>query len=113
MALAFLEEGLERGVAFTCQLTVATVPLLVALFAIEAYFSCYTLPGVPELKGVPVLGVLPIYLIYYIPQILGKLVTIGVDGISYARIVNKVIISIQDPMMAQQILTFPNEVSSR
>lgn len=44
------------------------------------------LPGVPELKGYPILGVMPIYLKFGMPQLLGKLIAKGEEGIAYADV---------------------------
>lgn len=71
------------------------------------------LPGVPELKGIPILGAAPIYLKYGIPQLLGRLVATGGDGISYAHVVNHVLVSVHDPAMVKEVLSYPEEVASR
>ena len=71
------------------------------------------LPGVPELKGVPILGPMPIYLKHGMPQLLGKLIAIGNNGISYANVVNNVLVSVHDPAMVREVLAYPEEIASR
>lgn len=71
------------------------------------------LPGVPELKGVPILGAMPIYLKHGMPQLLGRLIDIGGDGISYANVVNNVLVSVHDPAMVREVLAYPEEIASR
>jgi hypothetical protein len=71
------------------------------------------LPGVPELKGVPILGPIYIYLKHGMPQLLNKLIEIGDDGISYVNIFNNILVSVHDPVMVRAILTYPEEIASR
>jgi hypothetical protein len=71
------------------------------------------LPGVPELKGVPILGAMPIYLKLGMPQLLGKLIAIGGDGISYANVFNNVLVSVHDAAMVREVLAYPEEIASR
>ena len=71
------------------------------------------LPEVPELKGVPVLGAMPFYLACGMPQLLGKLISIGDDGISYAKVVNNILVSVHDPAMAREVLSYPETIASR
>ena len=67
----------------------------------------------PELKGVPFLGAMPIYLKHGMPQLLGKITPIGDDGISYADVVNNVLVSVHDSAMVQEVLVYPEEIASR
>ena len=71
------------------------------------------LPKVPKLKGVPILGAIPIYLKHGIPQLLSKLIAIGEDGISYTNVVNNVLVSVHDPAMVREVLTYLDEIASR
>ena len=71
------------------------------------------LPGVPELKGVPILGAMPIYLKHGMPQLLGRLIAIGTEGVSYAKVVNNVLVSVHEPAMVREVLAYPEEVASR
>ena len=71
------------------------------------------LPGVPEYKGVPVLGAMPILLKHGMPHLLEKLIAIGEGGISYANVVNYVLISVHDPAMVREVLAYPTEIASR
>ena len=71
------------------------------------------LPGVPEYKGVPVLGAMPILLKHGMPHLLEKLIAIGEGGISYANVVNNVLISVYDPAMVREVLAYPTEIASR
>jgi hypothetical protein len=93
----------------------AAVGLLMFLgfLTFKSVSSDNVLPRVPELKGVPILGVMPIYLKHGMPQLLGKLIAIGDDGISYADIVNNVLVSVHDPAMVREVLTYPDEIASR
>lgn len=93
----------------------ATVGLLMilGLVTFRSVLSEKILPGVPELKGVPILGAMPIYLKHGMPQLLGRLIAIGEDGISYAKVVNNVLVSVHDPAMVKEVLSYPEEVASR
>ncbi len=93
----------------------ATVGLLMLLgfLTFKSVSFENVLPGVPELKGVPVLGAMPIYLKYGMPQLLGKLIAIGDNGISYANVVNNVLVSVHDPAMVREVLAYPEEIASR
>lgn len=72
------------------------------------------LPKVPKLKGVPILGAMPIYLKHGMPQLLSKLIAIGEDGISYTNVVNNVLlVSVHDPAMVREVLTYPDEIAPR
>ena len=71
------------------------------------------LPGVPELKGVPILGAMPIYLKHGMPQLLGKLIAIGDDGVSYAKVVNNILVSVHEPAMVREVHAYSEEIASR
>ena len=71
------------------------------------------LPGVPKLKGFSIFGALPLYFKLGAPQLLRALIAIGEDGISYAKIGNKLLVSIHDPAMVREVLNFPDETASR
>jgi hypothetical protein len=93
----------------------ATVGLLMLLgfLMFKLASSSNALPGVPELKGVPILGPMPMYLKHGMPHLLGKLTAVGDNGISYAKIVNIVLVSVHDPDMVREILAFPEAIASR
>ncbi|EMC97044.1 hypothetical protein BAUCODRAFT_106297 [Baudoinia panamericana UAMH 10762] len=71
------------------------------------------LPGVPELKGIPILGAAPIYLKHGMPELLGRLIAMGPDGISYANVVDNILVSVHDPDMVKEVHSFPDDVASR
>jgi len=87
--------------------------MLLGFLTFKSVSSDDVLPGVPELKGVPILGAMPIYLKHGMPQLLGKLIAIGDDGISYANVVNNVLVSVHDPAMVREVLAYPEEIASR
>ena len=93
----------------------ATVGLLMLLgiLIFRSVSSHSMLLGFPQLKGVPILGAMPMYLKHGMPPLLGKLIAIGDDGISYVNIVNKVLVSVHDPAMVREVLAYPEEVASR
>ena len=71
------------------------------------------LPGVPEYKGIPVLGALPVLLKHRMPYVLDKLIALGEGGISYANVFNNVLLSVHDPAMVREVLSYPTEIASR
>ncbi|KAM7183904.1 Cytochrome P450 [Rhypophila sp. PSN 637] len=72
------------------------------------------LPGVPELRGVPILGALPMYLRKGIPHVIGRMIEIGGDGgIAYANVVSSVLVSVHEPALVKEVLGFPDEIASR
>ena len=87
--------------------------MLLGFITFKSVSSDKILSGVPELQGVPILGVLPVYLRHGMPQLLGKLIAIGDDGISYANVFNKVLVAVHDPAMVREVLTYPEEIASR
>ena len=87
--------------------------MLLGLLTFRAVSSDNVLPGVPELKGIPILGAMPIYLKHGMPQLLSKLIAIGDNGISYANVVNHILVSVHDPAMVREVLTLPAEIASR
>ena len=87
--------------------------MLLGILTFRSVSSDSVLLGVPQLKGVPVLGAIPMYLKLGMPQLLSRLIAIGDDGISYVNIVNKVLVSVHDPAMIREILALPEEVASR
>lgn len=109
-ALNEIVGGMNPSVAVT-----AAVGLLMLLgfLTFNSVSSDHILPGVPKLKGVPFLGVMPTYFMHGMPQLLGSLIAIGDDGISYAKVVNKVLVSLHDPAMLREVLAYPEEIASR
>ena len=93
----------------------ATVGLLMLLgfLTFRAVSSDNVLPGDPEIKGDPILGAIPIYLKQGMPQLLGKLIALGENGISYANVVNNVLVSVHDPAMVREVLAYPEQIASR
>lgn len=87
--------------------------LILGLLTFKSVLSDKILPGVPQLKGYPVLGAMPIYLKHGMPQLLGRLIAIGDGGISYANVVNNVLVSVHDPAMVKEVLSYPEEIASR
>lgn len=87
--------------------------MLLGILTFRSASSENVLPGVPQLKGVPILGAMPMYFRHGMPPILGKLIAIGNDGISYVNVVNKVLVSVHDPAMVREILAYPEQVASR
>ena len=71
------------------------------------------LPGVPEYKGIPVLGALPVLLKHRMPYVLDKLIAIGECGISYSNVFNNVLVSVHDPAMVREVLAYPTDIASR
>lgn len=71
------------------------------------------LPGVPKLKGYPLVGAIPIYFRDGMSLMLERLTKIGEDGISYAQVGNKTLVSVHDPTMVKEVLTFPDGIASR
>ena len=87
--------------------------MLLGILTFRSVSSDIVLPAVPQLKGVPLLGAMPMYLKHGMPPLLSKLIAIGGDGISYVNVVNKVLVSVHDPAMVREVLAFPEEVASR
>lgn len=87
--------------------------MLLGILTFRSVSSDSILPGVPQLKGVPILGAMPIYLKHGMPQLLGKLIAIGDNGISYANVVNNVLVSVHDPAMVREVLAYPEDIASR
>lgn len=87
--------------------------MLLGFLTFKSISSDHVLPGVPQLKGVPFLGAMPTYFMHGMPQLLGNLIAIGGDGISYAKVVNKVLVSLHDPAMLREVLAYPEEIASR
>lgn len=71
------------------------------------------LPGVPQLKGAPILGALPLCIRLGIPNILSKLIAIGDEGISYVKIGNTILVSIHEPIMVRTVMTYSDEIATR
>ena len=71
------------------------------------------LSGVPEYKGIPFLGATPILLKHGMPHLLDKLIAIGEGGISYANVANNILISVHDPAMVREVLSYSTESASR
>ena len=87
--------------------------MLLGILTFRSASSDKILPGVPQFKGLPILGAMPMYFKHGMPQLLGKLITIGDDGISYVNIVNNILVSVHDPAMVREVLAYPEQVASR
>lgn len=87
--------------------------MFLGFFKFKSVSSDNVLPGVPQFRGAPIFGVVPMYLKHGMPQLLSKLIAIGVDGISYINVFNKVLVSVHDPAMVREILSYPDEIASR
>ena len=87
--------------------------MLFGIFTFKSVSSDHVLPGVPKLKGVPFLGAMPTYFMHGMPQLLGNLIAIGDDDISYANVVNKILVSVHDPSMLREVLAYPEQIASK
>ena len=87
--------------------------MLLGILTFRSVSSNDILPGAPEFKGVPILGGMLMYFKHGMPQLLGKLIAIGDDGISYVNVVNNVLVSVHDPAMVREVLAYPEQVASR
>lgn len=87
--------------------------MLVGFLTFKSVSSDDVLPGIPELKGFPILGALPMYLKHGAPQLLGKLIALGDNGISYTKVGNRFLVSVHDPAMIREVLTYSGEIASR
>ena len=107
LELAFA--GRENG-----RLVVAAgVLMLVVIFVSRLMSGHNELPGVPEFKSFPFLGPMVISLTQGMPELLGRMMAIGTDGISYANVMGSVLVSIHDPAMMREVLQHPDEIASR
>lgn len=100
----------------TSSLALTAVLLLLAclvILTLTSVLSQSVLPGVPRLNGYPVLGAIPIYFRDGMALMLETLTTLGDDGIAYAQVGNKTLVSVHDPIMAKEVLAFPDDIASR
>ena len=96
-------------------MTTAAVGLimLLGILTFKKAVSETFLPGIPELKGFPFLGAVPLYFKLGAPQLLDKLMEAGSGGISYANLVQNTLISVHSPALAKEVLNYPEEIASR
>ena len=87
--------------------------MLLGFLTFKTVASEHIIPGIPELKGIPVLGAVPLYLSLGAPQLLEKLIAIGSGGISYANLVKGTLVSVHDPALVKEVLSYPEDVASR
>ena len=87
--------------------------MLLGILTFRSASSDNILPGVPQFKGLPILGAMSMYFKHGMPQLLGKLIAIGDDGISYVHVVNNVLVSVHDPAMVREVLAYPEQFASR
>ena len=104
--------GASTGLSIIVTAAVGLLMLL-GFLTVKSVSSDKILPGIPQLKGTPLLGALPIYLQHGMPTFLGKLIAVGDNGISYANIVNAVLVSVHDAAMVREVLAYPPEIASR
>ncbi|KAL1643022.1 hypothetical protein SLS61_009410 [Didymella pomorum] len=83
------------------------------LLALTSTTSGNILPGVPKLKGYPILGAIPIYFRDGMALMLETLTSLGDEGIAYAQVGNKTLVSVHDPVMAKEVLAFTDKIASR
>jgi len=86
---------------------------LVILWAAKRLLLVDVLPGVPQLQGVPLLGSTPEYFRDGMPPLIERLVTLGGEGISYAKCLNVTLVSIHDPVMMKEMLALSEHDASR
>ncbi|KAK4216798.1 putative cytochrome P450 [Rhypophila decipiens] len=91
--------------------SVGALVLLVLANALVARSSI--LPGVPKLKGYPLVGSLPEYLAKGPAHLMGRLIDTGGEGISYANVAGSVVVSVHEPAMVKEVLSLPDEIASR
>lgn len=110
-------QGLQESMADMNSSVVVTAVVGLLMFlgfvTFKSVAGSKILPGVPELKGYPIVGAMPLYLKNGMPDLLGKLIAVGGDGISYAKVVNNVLVSVHDPAMVREVLAYPEEIASR
>nr|GFD54698.1 hypothetical protein [Tanacetum cinerariifolium] len=61
----------------------------------------------------PILGAIPIYFRDGMALMLETLTTLGEEGIAYAQVGNKTLVSVHDPVMAKEVLAFTDKIASR
>ena len=104
--------GANMGSSIVVTATIGLL-MLVGFLTFKTLSSDDALPGVPELKGVPIVGALPMYLKHGAPQLLGRLIALGENGISYAKVGNRFLVSVHDPAMAREVLAYSGDIASR
>lgn len=53
------------------------------------------------------------YLKHGAPQLLGKLIALSDNGISYAKVGNRFLVSVHDPDMIREVLAYSADIASR
>ncbi|KAF2826716.1 putative N-alkane-inducible cytochrome P450 [Ophiobolus disseminans] len=92
---------------------ISTLLALAILLCLKFLLPRDVLPGVLQLRGVPLLGIMPEYLSQGMPRVIESLTTVGGDGISYAKVFNVTLVSVHTPAMIKAVLAFPEENASR
>ncbi|KAJ8109622.1 hypothetical protein OPT61_g7328 [Boeremia exigua] len=87
--------------------------MCLGILSLTSSLSEGLLPGVPKLKGYPIFGAIPVYFRDGMALMLETLTTIGEDGIAYAQVGNKTLVSVHDPVMAKEVLAFTDKIASR
>lgn len=90
-----------------------TMLVLARLQLAYSVSKCSVLPGVPQLKGYPIIGALPLFLGNGAVYLLSRLVQIGDQGISYATVAGNILVSVHDPAMVKEVMALPDNVASR
>lgn len=70
-------------------------------------------PVYHDLQATLILGAIPIYFRDGMALMLETLTTLGDDGIAYAQVGNKTLVSVHDPVMAKEVLAFTDKIASR
>lgn len=81
--------------------------------AVRLFFTKSTIPHVPKLRGIPILGVLPLYFRYGFSGLLSRLIMIGDHGVSYTTVAGRVLVSVHDSAMIREVLALPEDLVSR
>ena len=99
----------ENGRSFI----VAGLIMLVVIFISKSISGQNLLPGVPEYRNFPVFGPMLISLTQGMPELLGRMMAVGSERISYTNLLGNVVVSIHDPAMMREVLQYPDEIASR
>jgi hypothetical protein len=87
--------------------------MCLGLLTFTSTASDSVLPDVPKLKGYPILGAIPVYFRDGMALMLETLTSLGDEGIAYAQVGNKTLVSVHDPVMAKEVLAFTDKIASR
>lgn len=113
MIAGLLQEHMGDMVPSMAVTAVFGILMCLSLLTLTSAVPGGVLPGVPKLKGYPILGAFPIYFRDGMALMLETLTTLGDEGIAYAQVGNKTLVSVHEPIMAKEILAFTDKVASR